>query len=163
MRTKSNKMIKFNDIQFLFIILLVASVIVLSACTNSTQQPATTGTGNNAGTPVTTTGGDTANTGGTPAPNTGDVKVINVEAYSFGFNVTGPQINKGDKVKIIVTSTSGTHGFAMPDFNIDISPISPGETKSAEFIADKSGTFTYFCNVPCGPGHRSMTGTITIA
>ena len=119
-----------------------------------------------------TTGSSTSTNSGTSMQDnsngqagTGDndnVKVIRVEAYNFGFDVTGPQINKGDKIKVIVTSREGTHGFALPAFNVDLHPISPGEEKSAEFTADQSGSFDYFCNVPCGPGHRNMRGVLTV-
>ena len=56
----------------------------------------------------------------------------------------------------------GTHGLSMPDFNLVMGPVSPGEQQTAYFVADKSGTFDYFCNVPCGPGHSSMRSTLTI-
>ena len=99
----------------------------------------------------------------TPTPSTGTVKELKIEAYNFGFNVvSNVQINKGDTVKLTVTSTQGTHGFSLPDFNVDISPIGPGDSQSATFVADKSGSFEYRCNVPCGPGHRDMTGTLVV-
>jgi len=95
--------------------------------------------------------------------NTGTTKELHIEAYNFGFKVLNDvQINKGDTVKIILTSKEGIHGLSLPEFNVEMGPINPGETKTAEFIADKSGTFDYFCNVPCGPGHRDMKSTLTV-
>ncbi|HIH37770.1 cupredoxin domain-containing protein [Candidatus Woesearchaeota archaeon] len=99
---------------------------------------------------------------GTLSGSDAPVKELRITAYNFGFDVEPITINKGDTVKVIVTSREGTHGFALPDFGISIKPVSPGEEKTAEFVADKAGEFTYFCNVPCGAGHQSMRGNIVV-
>jgi len=141
----------------LFIGILFTVLILATACTNSTVNNSGTASGTENIVP-------TANTSSsTPSTNTGVVKELRIEAFNFGFKVLNDvQINKGDTVRIILTSSSGTHGLSIPDFNINIGPVSVGETKTVDFIADKSGTFTYFCNVPCGSGHRSMKSTITV-
>ncbi|MBI5635365.1 hypothetical protein HY993_00185 [Candidatus Micrarchaeota archaeon] len=90
------------------------------------------------------------------------VKTIRIDAFNFGFNVTGPQISKGDRVKLIVTSSSGTHGFSLPAFNVDLTPIGVGEEKTAEFTANQSGSFEFFCNLYCGEGHSRMKSTLTV-
>ena len=160
-------------------IVLVASMLVLTACTsNSVPNTPSTDTGsnaqgtvsNNAGSPAASSGTadapGTSNPDATPPatsnPSPSNEKVLNVEGYSFGWKVTGPQINVGDKVKLIITDTSGVHGFALPDFGVDSGAMSPGDTKTMEFTADKAGSFQYFCNIPCGEGHRSMRGTLTV-
>ena len=74
-------------------------------------------------------------------PLTGATKEITIEAFNWGFTQTPVQINKGDLVRIKLTSTSGTHGFAMPDFRVYANPIKPGQEQVVEFVADKSGTF----------------------
>jgi cytochrome c oxidase subunit 2 len=170
----------------MILMLLIATAAIVVGCTNAptlngnnpgasipsvTDNAATPPVSiDNATTPLATD--NAANppaTDNASAPNTlpsttpDQVKELRLEAYKFGFRVLNDVvINKGDHVKITVTSTDGTHGLALPDFNVNISPINQGETKSAEFIADKSGTFTYFCNVPCGPGHSSMVGTLVV-
>jgi len=165
----------------LFVVILLSVLVFVAACTtqpaplknpdtnggNPVQaSPSPTNTGGNpvqASPSANDTGAISAGTG-TTTPPTVTVKELNIEAYNFGFKVVSSvQINKGDTVKLTVTSTEGTHGFAMPDFNVDLSPIGPGESKTMEFVADKSGTFTYFCNVPCGPGHSSMRGSLIVA
>ena len=91
-----------------------------------------------------------------------EVKTVRIDAYNFGFNVTGPSINKGDKVKLIVKSSSGTHGFAIPGLSIDLKPIAAGEEKTTEFTADQSGDFDFYCNIPCGEGHSTMKGKLNV-
>jgi cytochrome c oxidase subunit 2 len=53
------------------------------------------------------------------------------------------------------------HGFALNQFGIS-EDLQPGETVTIEFIADESGTYTFFCNVFCGSGHSGMKGTLVV-
>ena len=40
--------------------------------------------------------------------------------------------------------------------------MNKGEMKLVKIPTDKAGTFEFFCNVQCGPGHSDMEGTIII-
>jgi len=97
-----------------------------------------------------------------PEPQEPVVKEINIEMFKWGFNQDEVEINKGDTVRMILTSSDGTHGFSLPDFGVFSGRVSSGEEEILEFTADKSGTFTFFCNVYCGQGHSSMKGSITV-
>jgi len=101
-------------------------------------------------------------TGAVTVQPTGETKEITIDSYKWGFTQSPVNINKGDKVRVRVTSSSGIHGIAIPDFGVATSRISPGQEQVVEFVADKSGSFDYFCNVPCGSGHRSMRGQIVV-
>jgi heme/copper-type cytochrome/quinol oxidase subunit 2 len=54
-----------------------------------------------------------------------------------------------------------THGFAIDEYDIR-AYIPPGEKVTVSFIADKLGTFTYYCNVFCGVGHPHMHGIFQV-
>ena len=71
-------------------------------------------------------------------------------------------VNKGDKVKITVTSIDVTHGFRLPDFGVN-ERLDPGKPVDIEFVADKVGTFTFSCSVPCGSGHGGMRGQLVVS
>ncbi len=59
-------------------------------------------------------------------------------------------VKKGDKVKIKITATSGMHDFNIDEF--DVSAETPLNKETVvEFVADKAGTFIYYCSKP---GHR---------
>ncbi len=90
------------------------------------------------------------------------VKEINIEAFNWGFDIDNVAIKKGDKVKLRIKSREGTHGFRMPGFSISTSEIKQGQEQVVEFTAEKAGSFDYFCNVPCGKGHKEMKGTLVI-
>lgn len=91
----------------------------------------------------------------------GEIKEFSITAKNWEFNPDIITVNKGDKVKLTITSVDVSHGFAISDFNIN-KRLEPGQTTNIEFIADKSGTFTFFCSVQCGHGHSRMKGQLIV-
>jgi plastocyanin len=80
-------------------------------------------------------------------------------------------VNKGDTVVLKVTNPRGNyHSFSIPEFGVSTSMLDPrGGTETVEFVADKTGTFTFSCEVPynpdkqwCDPDHAMMTGTLIV-
>jgi cytochrome c oxidase subunit 2 len=96
------------------------------------------------------------------AAQTGDVRVIQMTVKNFAFEPSNIQLSKGDKVKLVMNVESGNHGIAIPGFNIEQS-LPQGTTQTVEFTADQTGSFNFFCNVPCGPGHKEMIGSIIVS
>lgn len=88
-------------------------------------------------------------------------RVIAVSVDNFTFTPSVISLIKGEKVKIRLTGVAGDHGFSIPELGINTS-VGAGQTIEVEIPTDKTGTFTFFCSIPCGPGHRDMKGTITI-
>jgi len=99
----------------------------------------------------------TSTTTGSAAP----VKEFDIEAKKWEFVPNPIEVNKGDKVVLHITSTDVTHGFVLPDFDINERLVA-GATTDVEFIADKAGSFTFFCNVQCGSGHSGMKGQLIV-
>lgn len=124
------------------LILLIASLLLLG-CTSA---PTT----NN------TNPGD--DTGGTPTAAT---KEFTVKAMSFDFVPSTITVNKGDTVILHVTSEDTQHGISIPQFGVNEN-LPPGQTVTVQFVADKSGTFPFFCSVFCGSGHQSMKGSLIV-
>jgi cytochrome c oxidase subunit 2 len=89
------------------------------------------------------------------------VKEIKITADQWNYNPNLITVNKGDTVKLILSSSDVAHGFSLPEYNINVY-ISETEAASVEFVADKEGTFTYSCSVHCGSGHGNMRGTLKI-
>ncbi len=90
-----------------------------------------------------------------------DVKEFDVTAKQWQFSPDTIEVNKGDNVILNVKSIDVAHGFALPEFGID-ERLSPGNEIKIEFLADKEGTFSFFCNVQCGSGHSGMSGKIIV-
>jgi len=72
------------------------------------------------------------------------------------------RIKQGMPVRIRLTSEDVTHGFLVPDLNINAGPISPGKFKTVELTADRPGTFTWYCNFLCSHEHGAMLGKIIV-
>ena len=77
--------------------------------------------------------------------------VLTGENFKFVMNgVDNPEIrvNEGDKVRIEFTSTWGLHDWVVDEFGAATERvINGGESTYVEFIADKKGTFEYYCSV----------------
>jgi uncharacterized cupredoxin-like copper-binding protein len=66
------------------------------------------------------------------------------------FSLKEISVNKGDRVRIKVTNTKGTHDFTLDEYGIkEMTPLD--KEVVIEFTADKAGEFEYYCSVP---GHR---------
>lgn len=91
----------------------------------------------------------------------GEVKTVTMTAKQWTFEPAEVRVKKGDRVKLEITSVDVAHGFGLPDFNVN-QKLEPGKTVTVEFTADKTGTFTYFCSVQCGTGHREMKGKLIV-
>ena len=89
------------------------------------------------------------------------VKEFRLEAFQFGYEPSVIEVNKGDTVRIIATSRDVAHGLALFDFGVNI-VIKKGEETTVEFVADKSGEFSFYCSVPCGSGHSTMKGKLVV-
>ncbi len=72
------------------------------------------------------------------------------------------RVKKGDTVVLRLLSTDVYHGFDFPDFGIEVEDIKPGFMREVTFVADKTGTFPFFCNRYCGPAHENMRATLTV-
>lgn len=67
------------------------------------------------------------------------------------FSVKEIRVKKGDSVRIVVTNTKGMHDFVIDEFGVkQETPLN--EKTVIEFVADKAGTFEYYCSMP---GHRA--------
>lgn len=107
--------------------------------------------------------GQTQTQAGIPAAGEppGPTKLFTMTAKQFSFEPGTVTVNKNDHVILKITSTDTTHGFSLPDFNVNVN-IPPGETVLVEFDATKTGTFTYVCSVFCGSGHGQMKGLLVV-
>jgi cytochrome c oxidase subunit 2 len=97
----------------------------------------------------------------TPAPAPADAVTISITAKNWEFLPSTVTVKKGQKVTLQVSSTDVTHGIAIPDFGVSAN-LAPGKTTTLSFVADKAGTFSFYCSVYCGSGHKGMKGTLIV-
>ena len=91
----------------------------------------------------------------------GDIKEFSMTAKKWEFSPSTITVNNGDVVKLQIESTDVAHGFALSEFGIN-ERLEPGKIIDVEFVADKSGTFTFSCSVSCGIGHGGMKGQLIV-
>ena len=93
-----------------------------------------------------------------PTETTSEKKIFVLTGENFKFKLDGKVapdlvVNEGDTVRIEFTSTSGFHDWTISEFDAATKRVNSGESTFVEFVADKKGTFEYFCSVG---SHRSL-------
>ena len=90
-----------------------------------------------------------------------ETKEFNIIAKQWDFSPSTITVNEGDNVILNIESIDVTHGFSLLSFGVSEQLVS-GNIVKIEFVADKKGTFSFFCNVQCGSGHIGMKGTLVV-
>ncbi|HZE59025.1 MAG TPA: cupredoxin domain-containing protein [Burkholderiales bacterium] len=88
-------------------------------------------------------------------------KVIKITAKRFDYTPGNLTLKKGEAVVFEFTSKDVLMGFNLPDFNLR-ADIIPDKVTRVRFVPDKTGTFTFLCDIFCGTGHENMNGKITV-
>ena len=88
-------------------------------------------------------------------------KEFTVSGFNFGFTPSSLSVNRGDTVVIHFKNTGGFHDFKIDEFNVASKRINGGQEDTVTFVANKTGTFEYYCSVGT---HRQMgmKGTLTV-
>lgn len=107
-----------------------------------------------------------------PVPNAGTksaeavvetvaTKEFTVTGKDFSFSPNSITVSKGDRVKIILKNEQGFHDLRVDGFDVGTEQIKAGGESSFEFVADKAGSFEYYCSVG---SHRAkgMVGALVV-
>ena len=90
---------------------------------------------------------------------------VKMVSYAPAFEPMEIRLKRGDEVTLILTNIDRiedlTHGFAVPDYNINFI-VSPQETKSVSFKADKPGVFWCYCTHFCHALHLEMRARMIV-
>ena len=102
------------------------------------------------------------------------IKEIRIKAFSYGYVPRQVRVNKGDKVRILVTNIDKAAGITKnPDvimgYNINgpyglrtMLTVPRGVTAVGEFVADIAGEYEVYCQHFCGPLHLEMRGAFFV-
>lgn len=88
-------------------------------------------------------------------------RVIHITAKKFDFSPDSITLKKGEPVVFEISSADREHGFNLRAFGVRTN-VSPGKVSRIRFTPDKTGKFTFSCDVFCGDGHEDMTGTVIV-
>ena len=91
----------------------------------------------------------------------GPVKEITLANKGLAFTVNEITVKKGDRIKLTFQVTMGTHDWVIDEFNAKTAIMGAGKQETIEFVADKTGTFEFYCSVP-GHRQRGMFGKFIV-
>jgi cytochrome c oxidase subunit 2 len=91
----------------------------------------------------------------------GGETTVKLTAKKFEYIPSQITVKKGTQVVLEISSEDAKHGFNLPDFGVR-ADIKPGSITRVTFTPDKTGTFTFACDVFCGSGHEDMSGQLTV-
>jgi cytochrome c oxidase subunit II len=86
---------------------------------------------------------------------------IHLTAKKFDFTPDTITLKKGEPVVLVISSEDRKHGFNLRAFGVR-TDVNPGGSARIRLTPDKTGKFTFSCDVFCGDGHEDMTGTIIV-
>lgn len=84
--------------------------------------------------------------------NIEQTKIFVLTGENFKFLMDGQEaleirVKKGDKVRVEFTSVDGFHDWVVDEFDAATKRVQTDGTTFVEFVADKKGTFEYYCSV----------------
>ena len=89
------------------------------------------------------------------------IRTFEITASKDGYNPAEIVVNLGDQVGIAVTAVDGDYDFDLPNIG-SYQIVKKGERKwAANFMAVRSGTFTFLCRDYC-PGDDKISGKLII-
>lgn len=87
---------------------------------------------------------------------------VTLEASPFKFSQAEIRVKQGDTVKVTVNNIQGVHDWILEGYDdVGTEQIQEGKSETVEFVADKAGTFEYYCSVG---NHRAqgMVGSLIV-
>lgn len=96
-----------------------------------------------------------------PSTTKSEVKTFEVVGEPFFFSVKEMKVKQGDTVKVVYTNKEGFHDWVIDEFGGKTKQLAAGQSETIEFVADKKGTFEYYCSVGA---HRAngMVGKLIV-
>lgn len=90
------------------------------------------------------------------SPKATATKAFEISGVNYAFDITQIKVKQGDTVTINFKSTDGFHDFVIDEFDARTERVKTGNTTSITFVADKKGTFEYYCSV----GSHRVSGMV---
>lgn len=88
-------------------------------------------------------------------------KTFVITGAPFSFTPNSIKVKKGDTVKVTFVSAQGSHDLVVEGYDLSTKVLATGKSEDISFVADKAGTFVFYCSVG---NHRAMgmKGTLIV-
>ena len=96
------------------------------------------------------------------ASQTGEPRTIEVVVRRFAFEPAMIEAFEGERLRILVRSADGPHGFEIKKFKVSKEIPRGTDPVAIEFTASEVGTFPILCSLFCGDGHDDMKGALVV-
>jgi cytochrome c oxidase subunit 2 len=80
-----------------------------------------------------------------------------------GFSPDLIRVQRGETVRLRLTSVDVVHGFEVPGLDIHAPDIYPGKVVEVTFTPQRAGRYAFTCTRWCSAGHWRMRGVIEVA
>lgn len=94
----------------------------------------------------------------TPAPQE---RTITLTAKRFAYAPNVIEVNRGDRVTVLLRSLDVHHGFYLDGYEQEMT-ARPGQDGAVSFVANRTGRFVFRCSMTCGPFHPYMVGYLRV-
>ncbi len=84
-----------------------------------------------------------------------------VKARKYAFEPGRIEVREGDLVQIVLSSEDIPHSFTIDAYRIS-KQARPGHAVRFEFLADRPGSFPYYCDLKADDGCRRMRGELVV-
>lgn len=91
----------------------------------------------------------------------GTTKAFIVSGKNYSFTPSQIRVKKGDTVQITFKNSDGMHDLKIDAFNVATKKIASGQEETVTFVADKTGSFEYYCSVGTHK-QMGMVGTLIV-
>jgi plastocyanin len=142
------------------VLLIIGGIVLFSGGANDGKERGSNNNNNNDNNNAVVTPSPTPVS--TPPTAQGEVKEFTVNGTSaFRFEPSEIRVKEGDTVKITFKNTGGFHDWTIDEFGAATKQIPAGEEETIQFVANKKGSFEYYCSVG---QHRQMgmKGTLIV-
>jgi len=86
---------------------------------------------------------------------------FSVSARRHAFDPARLEVHLGDLVKVTLRSEDIPHSFVVDTYRIS-KRVGAGGTVTFEFLADRAGTFPFYCSLTIEDGCREMKGQLVV-
>ena len=96
----------------------------------------------------------------------GDHVEVSMTQMRSHFTPDVVKVKRGQRVVWKLTNVEGAintmHGFALGGYNVSLT-LEPGKMETFEFVADREGTFPFYCTDFCSALHLEMMGYLLVS